>query len=129
MPAFVPLEESEEERLQQALFTDIIRLAPEGAELLITPDSWTGIPGLLGQRLIVREGMWVVALAPTTRKFLVQQARTDNFQTKMVHFYISDKGQDVVTSYDGMCGMILEPTFPDYPRLIAEYAALGIIMT
>ena len=47
----------------------------------------------------------------------------------MVHFYISDKGRDVVTSYDGMCGMILEPTFPDYPRIITEYAALGIIMT
>lgn len=129
MPAFVPLEESEEERLQQALFTDIIRLAPEGAELLITPDSWPGIPGLLGHRLVVREGMWVVALVPTTRELLVQQARTDNFQTKMVHFYISDKGRDVVTSYDGMCGMILDPTFQDYLRIINEYAALGIIMT
>jgi hypothetical protein len=129
MPAFVPLEDSEEERLQQALFTEIIRLAPEGAELLITPDSWPGIPGLLEQRLVVQESMWVVALVPTTREFLVQQAHTDNFQTKMVHFYISDKGRDVVTSYDGMCGMILEPTFPDYPRIITEYAALGIIMT
>lgn len=129
MPAFLPLEESEEECLQQALFTDIIRLAPEGAELLITPDSWPGIPDLLGELLVVREGMWAVALVPATREFLVQQARTDNFQTKMVHFYISDKGRDVVTSYDGMCGMILEPTFPDYSRIINEYAALGIIMT
>lgn len=126
---FVPLEESEEERLQQALFTDLIRLAPEGAELLITPDLWSGIPDLLGQQLVVREGMWVVALSPTTREFLVQQASTDNFQTKMVHFYISDKDRDVVTSYDGMCGMILDPKFPDYPRIITEYAVLGIIMT
>jgi hypothetical protein len=128
MPAFVPLEESEEERLRQALFTEIIRLAPEGAELLITPDSWSGIPGLLGQRVVVREGLWVVALAPATREFLAQQARSENFQTKMVHFYIRGNGRDVVTSYDAMCGMLLDPTFPDYARLITEYEALGIIM-
>lgn len=129
MPDFVPLDESEEERLQQALFIDLISLAPEGAELLITPDSWPGIPDLLGQRLAIEDGTWVVALTPSTREFLVQQARSRNFQTTMVHFYIRHQGRDVVTSYDCMCGMLLNPVFSDYARIISEYAPLGIIMT
>jgi hypothetical protein len=129
MSAFVPLDESEEERLKQALFIDLIRLAPEGAELLITQDSWPGIPDLLGLRLAIEEGMWMVALTPSTREFLVQQAHSRNFQTTMVHFYIRHQGRDVVTSYDCMCGMLLDPTFSDYTRIITEYAPLGIIMT
>jgi hypothetical protein len=129
MPDFVPLDESEEERLQQALFIDLIRLAPEGAELLITRDSWQGIPNLLGPRLAIKESDWTVALTPSTREFLVQQAHSRNFQTTMVHFYIHHQGRDVVTSYDCMCGMLLDPAFPDYARIITEYAPLGIIMT
>lgn len=129
MPDVVPLDESEEERLQQALFIDLIRLAPEGAELLITRDSWQGIPNLLGPRLAIKESDWVVALTPSTREFLVQQAHSHNFQTTMVHFYIHHQGRDVVTSYDCMCGMLLDPAFPDYARIITEYAPLGIIMT
>ncbi|RZK29969.1 MAG: hypothetical protein EOO61_19915 [Hymenobacter sp.] len=129
MSDFVPLDESEEERLRQALFIDLIRLAPEGAELLITQDSWQSIPDLLGQRLAIEEGMWVVALTPPTREFLVQQAHSRNFQTTMVHFYIRHQGRDIVTSYDCMCGMLLDPTFSDYERIITEYTPLGIIMT
>lgn len=129
MPAFVPLDESEEERLKQDLFIDLIHLAPEGAELLITQDSWLGIPDLLGPRLAIGEGSWVVALTPSTREFLVQQTHSRNFHTTMVHFYIHYQGRDVVTSYDCMCGMLLDPAFSDYERLITEYAPLGIIMT
>ena len=129
MSAFVTLEEAEQERLEQALFIDIIGLAPEGADLIISTDSWSGLPGLLGQRMVEREGMWVVPLVPSTRSFLVQQVLTDNLQTMMVHFYIYVKGTDILTSYDSMCGMKLEPTFPDYQRIITEYAPLGIIMT
>lgn len=129
MPAFTPLSESEEARLQQALFIDLIQLAPEGAELLITSDSWPGIPDLLGHRLAIKDGTWVIALTPSTRAFLVQQACSRHFQTTLVHFYIRHQGQDVVTSYDCMCGMLLNPAFPDYKRIISEYAPLGIIMT
>ena len=118
MPAFVPLEETEEERHQRALFIDLIRLAPEGVELFISTDFWPGLPGVLGHRLVVREGMWVVALDLATREFLVQQASSDDFQTKMVHFYLCEKGRDLVTSYDAMSGMIFDPDFPDYSRLI-----------
>ena len=125
----MPLDEFEAERLQQALFIDLVRLAPVGAELLITRDSWPGIPDLLGPRSAIKEGDWAVALTPSTREFLVQQAHSHDFQTTMVHFYIRHQGRDVVTSYDCMCGMLLDPTFPDYARIITEYAPLGIIIT
>lgn len=129
MPVFVPLEESEQQRLEQGLFIDIIRLAPEGAELIISTDSWPGLLGLFGPNITEREGLWVVALIPANRELLMQQALSDNIQIKMVHFYICVKGHDILTSYDSMLGMKLEPAFPDYSRIIAEYAALGIIMT
>lgn len=129
MSAFVTLEEAEQERLKQALFIDLIGLAPEGADLIISTDSWSGLPGLLGQRLVEREDRWVVPLIPSTRAFLVQQALADNLQTMLVHFYIHVKDTGILTYYDAMCGIKLEQTFPDYQRIITEYASLGIIMT
>ena len=129
MSDFVPLDESVEEHLRRALFIDLIRLAPEGAELLISRDSFSGIPDLLGPRLAIEPSDWVVALTPSTREFLVQQAHSRNFQTTMVHFYIRHQERDVVTSYDCMCGLLIDPAFPDYARIITEYAPLGIIMT
>jgi hypothetical protein len=128
MQNYIPLEESEQERLEQALFIDIVRLAPEGTDLVITTDSWRGLPSLFGDYMAVREGEWVVALKPAAREFLVQQALSDNIQTKFVHFFIVENGTEILTSYDGMCGMKLETKFPDYERVIAEYASLGIIM-
>ena len=51
-----PSEQTEEERLQQALFVELLHLAPEGAELFITNDSWDELPTLLGNRMrVVRE--------------------------------------------------------------------------
>ncbi|HEX8657709.1 MAG TPA: hypothetical protein VF690_09260 [Hymenobacter sp.] len=129
MPVFVALDEAEQKRLEQALFIEIIHLAPAEADLIISTDSWPELPGILGQRTVVSEGMWVVALIPATREFLMQQALTANLQTMMVHFYIRVNGRDILTSYDRMSGMKMEPLFPGYSRLITEYAALGIIMT
>jgi hypothetical protein len=48
-----PAEPTEEECLQQALFVELLHLAPEGAELYITNDSWDELPALLGNRLRV----------------------------------------------------------------------------
>jgi hypothetical protein len=48
-----PAEPTEEKRLQQALFVELLHLAPEGAELYITNDSWDELPALLGNRLRV----------------------------------------------------------------------------
>lgn len=129
MSDFVPLNNSTEKRFRRALFIDLIQLAPEGSELLITQDSWAGIPDLLGQQLAIEPSSWVVTLTPSTREFLVQQAYSRDFQTTMVHFYIRHQERDVVTSYDCMCGLLIDPTFPDYARIIREYAPLGSIMT
>jgi hypothetical protein len=129
MSDFVPLNDSTEKRFRRALFIDLIQLAPEGSKLLITQDSWAGIPDLLGPQLAIESGNWVVALTPSTREFLVQQAHSRDFQITMVHFYIRHQERDVVTSYDCMCGLLIDPAFPDYARIIREYAPLGSIMT
>jgi hypothetical protein len=72
MTDFIPLEKVEEESLRQALFIDIIRLAPEGAELVITTDSWEDLPSVFGELMNVKKGEWVVILTQSAREFLVQ---------------------------------------------------------
>lgn len=127
MTDFIPLEEAEEERLTQALFIDIIRLAPEGAELVITSDSWDGLPSVFGELMDVKKGEWVVTLTLLAREFLVQQAYSDNVQTKFVHFYIVENNMELVKSYDAMCSIVIEPDFPNCEKLKEEYAALGVM--
>jgi len=122
----------EYEQLEQALFIDLIRSAPPGTDLVITPDSWDGLPGLFGERLTkVVEGNseeWVVALTPQNRDFLVAQTMEDQVYVKFVHFYNVAAGKEIVTSYDRMACLILDPNFPDYRRIVAEYAPLGGII-
>jgi hypothetical protein len=127
-----PLDGPEYEQLEQTLFIDLIRSAPQGTDLVITPDSWDGLPALFGERLTrVVEGNseeWVVALTPQSRDFLVAQAVEDEVYAKFVHYYIVEGGKEIVTSYDRMACLILAPTFPGYSRIVAEYAALGDII-
>jgi hypothetical protein len=126
------LDGAEYDQLEQALFIDLIRSAPLGTDLVITPDSWDGLPGLFGERLTkVVEGNseeWVVALTPEHRDFLVAQALQDEVYAKFVHFYIVEAGKEIVTSYDRMACLILDPKFPDYRCIVAEYAGLGGII-
>lgn len=127
-----PLDGPEYEQLLQALFIDLIRSAPEGTDLVITPDSWDGLPALFGERLArIVEGNreeWVVALTPQNRDFLIAQAVEEEVHVKFVHFYIVKDGRAIVTSYDSMLCLILAPTFPDYGRIVAQYASLGDII-
>ena len=122
----------EYDRLEQALFIDLIRSAPPETDLVITSDSWDGLPSLFGERLIkVVEGNreeWVVALTLQNRNFLVAQAIEDQVYVKFVHFYIVAAGKEIVTSYDHMACLILDPNFPDYRRIVEEYAPLGDII-
>lgn len=120
--------EFEEYRLQREFFIDIILLAPAGAHLHITSDSWNGIPDLLGKRMIEREGEWIVALGPENNDFLVQEALADNLQSKFVHFFILHKGTEIVTSYDGMCMVILDESFPSYQLLREKHASFLRLM-
>ena len=117
-------EEFEEYRLEREFFIDLILLAPEGAELHITSDSWDGIPSLLGERMTEREGEWVVALAPENRDFLVQEALADNLQVKFVHFFLLHRGAEIVASYDRMCGLNMDEGFPSYKILKEKYPSL-----
>lgn len=117
-------EEFEEYRLEREFFIDLILLAPEGAQLHITSDSWDGIPNLLGERMTEREGEWVVALAPENRDFLVQEALADDLQIKFVHFYFMYKGVELVASYDRMCGLNIDGSFPSYELLKEKYPSL-----
>jgi hypothetical protein len=126
-------EELERERLEQALFVELIRLAPEGTELFITNDSWDGLPALLGDRMTKRVAEnyedWVVALTPDSRQFLADQALLDNIQGMFVHFYLLAQGQELVASYDRMCTVVLAPEFPEYGRLVTDYGdRLGCII-
>jgi hypothetical protein len=70
---------------------------------------------------------WVVALTPPHRVFLVAQALADEVYVKFGHFYLVEAGQELVTSYARMACVRIDPTFPEYQRLVAEYAALGAI--
>lgn len=119
-------EELERERLEQVLFIELIRLAPEGTELFITNDSWDGLPALLGDRMTRRVADnyedWIVALTPDSRRFLVDQALLDNIQGAFVHFSLLAQGQELVASYDRMCTVVLAPEFPEYGRLVAYYS-------
>lgn len=121
-----PSELNEEERLQQALFVELLHLAPEGAELYITNDSWDELPALLGSRMqVVTENNyedWIVALTLESRTFLVQQALHDDIQVKFVHFVIKANQRDLFISYDRMVSIELDPGFPDYERLVKTYA-------
>ena len=114
------------------MFLDLIRSAPPGTDLVITPDSRDGLPGLFGERLTkVVEGNreeWVVALTSQNRDFLVAQVLEKEVYACFAHFYIVAAGKEIVTSYDRMACLILEPNFPDYRRIVAEYAALGDII-
>jgi hypothetical protein len=126
------LEGPEYDQLEQALVIDLIRSAPQGTDLVITPDSWDGLPGLFGERLTKvvagNNEEWVVPLTPQNREFLVAKALEDEVYVKFVHFYIVAAGKEIVTSYDRMACLILDPNFPDYPRIVAEYAPLGDII-
>ena len=121
-------EQTEEERLQQALFVELVYLAPEGAELFITNDSWDELPVLLGNRMrVVRENNyedWIVALTPETRTFLGQQALHNDIHLTFVHFVIHANQRDLFTSYDRMVSIELDPHFPYYKRLVKSYASI-----
>ena len=108
-------EEAEEERLLQALFVELMHLAPEGAELFITNDSWDELPTLLGNRMrIVRENNyedWIIALTPESRTFLVKQALHNDIHLTFVHFAINVNKSDLFTSYDRMVLIELDPPF------------------
>ena len=123
-----PSEPTEEERLQQALFVELLHLAPEGAELFITNDSWAELPTLLGNRLrVVRENnyaYWVVALTSESRTFLGQQALHYDIHVAFVHFTIKANQCDLFTSYDRMVAIALDLHFPDYERLVKVYASI-----
>jgi hypothetical protein len=119
-------DEFEEYRLQREFFIDMILHAPEEAHLHITSDSWDGIPNLLGKRMTEREGEWIVVLGPENKDFLVKEALADNLQSKFVHFFILHKGAEILTSYDGMCTLILDESFPSYKLLREKHASLLI---
>jgi hypothetical protein len=127
-----PLAEPDDEQLEQALFIDLIRAAPPDTALVITSDSWNGLPGLFGERLVkvVEDNSeeWLVALTPPHREFLIAQALEDEVYAKFVHFFLVQADKELVTSYDRMACVIIDPTFPEYQRLVAEYAALGVIL-
>jgi hypothetical protein len=127
-----PLVEPTAKHLVQALFIDLIRAAPSDTVLVITSDSWDGLPDLFGERLVkVIAGNyeeWVVALTPPHREFLIEQAVADEVYAKFVHFFFVQAGQEIVTSYDRMACLIIYPTFPEYQRLLTEYAALGALI-
>jgi len=109
--------EFEEYKLQREFFIDVILLAPAEAQLHITSDSWQEIPSLLGKRMIERDGEWIVVLRPENKDFLVQEALTNNLQSKFVHFFLLHEGTEIVASYDGMCMVILDKRFPSYSLL------------
>jgi hypothetical protein len=117
-------EQLEQERLEQRLFIDLVRLAPAGATLGITPDSWQGLPALFGEQMIIQPGEWIVPLVPATREFLVQQALLENIQTKFVHFHLVAQDTELFVSYDGMCSLRLDERFPNYRTLTEEYAPI-----
>lgn len=123
-----PSNQFEEEHLQQTLFVELLHLAPEEAELVITNDSWAELPTLLGSRLrIVRDNNyedWVVALTPECRTFLGQQALHQDIHLTFVHFVIHANQRDLFTSYDRMGSIALDPHFPDYKRLAKAYASI-----
>ncbi len=123
-----PFEQFEQERLQQALFVELLHLAPEGAELFITNDSWDELPALLGSRMrMVRDNNyedWIVALTSECRTFLGQQAMHQDIHLTFVHFVIHANQRDLFTSYDRMASIELDPHFPDYERLVKVYASI-----
>jgi hypothetical protein len=123
-----PCEPTEEERLQQALFVELLHLAPKGAELYITNDSWEELPALLGNRLrVVRENnynYWVVALTSESRTFLAQQALHYDIHVAFVHFTLKANQHDLFTSYDRMVAIALDPHFPEYERLVKVYTSI-----
>ena len=121
-------DQTEEERLQQSLFIDLLSLAPEGAELYITNDSWDELPSILGNWLrVVREdnyNYWVVTLTPESRMFLVQQTLHSNIHIAFVHFTIKANQHEFFVSHDRMVSISLAPSFPDYERLGRKYASI-----
>lgn len=120
----IPDDEVEEERLQRGLFIDAIRLAPAGAELLISSDSWDQLPSILGERMSARPARWVVALTPENRAFLVQEALDNDIQGTFVHFYIVAQGAELLASYDRMVALTLDKNFPSYEALQKKYVAI-----
>ncbi|RZL09065.1 MAG: hypothetical protein EOO62_14425 [Hymenobacter sp.] len=121
------LDYSEQEKLERGLFIDIILLAPATSELVITADSWQGTPDLLGERLIVRNAEWVVPLLAESREFLQQQALLNDLQTMFVHFYIVENGMEIFSSFDRMCSIVIEDSFPESQQLKLRYATLEIM--
>jgi hypothetical protein len=128
MPPNSPFKQTQEDHLQQALFVELLRLAPEGAKLYITSDSWEELPTLLGGRMtVVNENnypYWVVALMPESRVFLEKQALQEDIHVKLVHFTITVSQHELVESYDRMATVTLHPDFPAYERLMATYAPI-----
>ncbi|WP_135399143.1 hypothetical protein [Hymenobacter metallicola] len=120
--------EFEEYQLQREFFIDMIGLAPKAAQLHITSDSWDGLPSLLGTRMMERDGEWIVPLRQENKDFLVQQAQADNLQSKFVHFFLLHEGTEIVASYDGMCTVLVDESFPSYPLLRKKHAAFLNLM-
>jgi hypothetical protein len=112
------------EQLEQALFIEVIRLAPEGSALSITTDSWQDLPRIFGKHIIINESEWLVPLSPENRNFLMEKALSQNVQTQFVHFYIVTETDEIIlSSYDGMCSIFMEANFPEYKRLEKEYVS------
>jgi|GEM_PF-5783155 len=120
--------EFEEYQLQREFFIDMIGLASEAAQLHITSDSWDGLPPLLGTRMMERDGEWIVPLGQENKDFLIQQAQADNLQSKFVHFFLLHEGTEIVASYDGMCTVVVDESFPNYPLLREKHAAFLSLM-
>ena len=112
------------EQLEQALFIEVIRLAPEGSALSITTDSWQDLPRIFGKHIVIKEGEWLVPLSQENRDFLVEKALSQNVQIQFVHFHIVTETDEIIfSSYDGMCSIFMEANFPEYERLEREYVS------
>jgi hypothetical protein len=122
-------ERIEQARLEQAFFIEVIQLAPKGTDLVITSDSWDGLPLLFGERMTrpteSNHEEWVVALTPENREFVMQQALYDDLYISFVHFYLVANHRELLASYDRMACLILDPGFPKYHHILARYSGLG----
>jgi len=69
-----------------------------------------------------REGEWIVALGSENKDFLVKQTLADNLQSKFVHFFVVYQGAEILASYDRMCTVILEQSFPSHKLLRGKHS-------
>jgi hypothetical protein len=113
---------------ERDVLIDVIRLAPENSEWIISTDSWEEIPNLFREfSFITCDQGWKILLNNKTRNSVIEIVEKFEIYEKIVHQQIIIKNETIFKSYDHMSCSFIKTNFPDFSILTEKYKELELL--